>query len=169
MKKIILIALATLVLCGCSAKRSEEQLASAYSDGYTEGYNTAYTEMGARNSNVTLCDGITAEFSGRFTATVEKLIPDYCALPGNTVAVVHFFQDMPFLLRFDEDMTDKLVEGQTYVFDFAPFTVSVTDTDSQPQIEDYMYQIRVANYRLAEENETGMQSFLPDVDFIVGD
>ncbi len=100
-------------------------------------------------------------FSGSFTATVEKLLPDYCALPGNTVAVVHFFQSLPFLLRFGEDMTGKLAEGVSYVFDFAPFEVLVPDTEEAPAIEDYMYRIRVTSFREASADEVGMGSVLP--------
>ena len=66
-----------------------------------------------------------AQFSGSFTATVEQLLPDYCALPGKTIAVVHFFQTAPFLLRFQEDMTGKLVEGTVYVFEFKTFEVEL--------------------------------------------
>lgn len=106
---------------------------------------------------------VAVSFSGSFTATVEKLLPDYCALPGNTVAVVHFFQSMPFLLRFEEDMTGKLVEGVAYVFDFAPFEVLVPETETAPAIEDYMYRIRITSFREATKNEEGMWSVLPTV------
>lgn len=164
MKRLMFVLLAAVLLCGCSAKRSEKQVEEAYSSGYTDGYNAARND-----TDVVLSDVVMARFSGRFTATVEKLIPDYCALPGNTIAVVHFFQDMPFLLRFEDDMTGKLVEGETYIFDFAPFSVQVADAESEPRIEDYMYQIKVVNYRLAEADETGMESILPDVEYIVVD
>lgn len=130
--------------------------------GYKEGCNTGYEEgckvgyeegysAGRQEGNVV------ARFSGSFTATVEKLLPDYYALPGNTVAVVHFFQDGPFLLLFQEDMTGKLMEGTTYVFDFEPFEVEVPAGKERIDIMDYMYSIKVTNYRPAEEDEVGLE------------
>ena len=92
-----------------------------------------------------------AQFSGSFTASVEQLLPDYFALPGKTIAVVHFFQTAPFLLRFQEDMTGKLVEG--------------TD-EKNPDILDYMYSIDVTNYRVAEDSELGLDSITPTVEII---
>lgn len=73
-----------------------------------------------------------AQFSGSFTASVEQLLPDYFALPGKTIAVVHFFQDKPFLLRFQEDMTGKLVEGTVYVFEFKTFEVELPADEENP-------------------------------------
>ncbi len=106
-------------------------------------------------------DGYVVEYSGSFTATVEELIPDYCALPGNTIAVVHFFQDMPFLLRFDEDMSDKLIKGETYVFEFKPFEVEIPDEKNIPSISAHMYSIVIIGYRVAEEDETGLNEIAP--------
>ena len=86
-----------------------------------------------------------ARFSGCFTATVEKLLPDYYALPGKTIAVVHYFQDRPFLLRFQEDMTDKLIEGETYIFEFDTFDVEIPEDLENMDVSDYMYSIVVTN------------------------
>ena len=107
-----------------------------------------------------------AQFSGSFTATVEQLLPDYCALPGKTVAVVHFFQTAPFLLRFQEDMTGKLVEGTVYVFEFKTFEVEIPADEKNPEISDYMYSIDVTNYRVAEDGELGLESISPTVEII---
>lgn len=70
-----------------------------------------------------------AQFSGSFTATVEQILPDYYALPGKTVAVVHFFQDRPFLLHFQKDLTGELIEGTAYVFEFETFEVELPDDE----------------------------------------
>ena len=107
-----------------------------------------------------------AQFSGSFTATVEQLLPDYCALPGKTIAVVHFFQTAPFLLRFHEDMTGKLVEGTVYVFEFKTFEVEIPADEKNPDISDYMYSIDVTNYRVAEESEIGLESKTPTVEIV---
>ena len=107
-----------------------------------------------------------AQFSGSFTASVEQLLPDYFALQGKTIAVVHFFQDKPFLLRFQEDMTGKLVEGTVYVFEFKTFEVELPADEENPDISDYMYSIEVTNYRVAEENEIGLASKLPTVEIV---
>ena len=107
-----------------------------------------------------------AQFSGSFTASVEQLLPDYFALPGKTIAVVHFFQDKPFLLRFQEDMTGKLVEGTVYVFEFKTFEVEIPADEKNPDISDYMYSIDVTNYRVAEDSELGLDSITPTVEII---
>ena len=107
-----------------------------------------------------------ARFSGCFTATVEKLLPDYYALPGKTIAVVHYFQDRPFLLRFQEDMTDKLIEGETYIFEFDTFDVEIPEDLENMDVSDYMYSIVVTNYRLAEEDEKGLSEKRADVEIV---
>ena len=107
-----------------------------------------------------------ARFSGCFTATVEELLPDYYALPGKTIAVVHYFQDRPFLLRFQEDMTDKLIEGETYIFEFDTFDVEIPEDLENMDVSDYMYSIVVTNYRLAEEDEKGLSEKRADVEIV---
>ena len=166
MKKIGVMLLALLLLTGCGLKtddKSNDTYNEGYNEGYSEGYNAGVQEEKDTTDieeNVRI-----AKFSGAFTATVEKLIPDYCALPGNTIAVVHFFQSMPFLIQFHEDMTGKLEEGETYVFEFEPFQVVVVGDDEHPQINNYMYQINVVSFRIAKEDEIGLESICADVSF----
>ena len=92
-KNIVLMAIICLILIfsvfGC--ENNNQSIDDSYKEGYSAGY-----EAGFEDGN----EKYFAQFSGSFTATVEKLIPDYCVLPGNTIAVVHFFQNQPFLLRF---------------------------------------------------------------------
>ena len=107
-----------------------------------------------------------ARFSGCFTATVEELLPDYYALPGKTIAVVHYFQDRPFLLRFQEDMSDELTKGETYIFEFDTFDVEIPRGVENVDISDYMYSIVITSYRPAEEGEIGLGSLLPTVEII---
>lgn len=107
-----------------------------------------------------------AQFSGSFTATVEQILPDYYALPGKTVAVVHFFQDRPFLLHFQKDLTGELIEGTAYVFEFETFEVELPDDEKNPNISDYMYSINVTNYRVAEDDELGLEGKMPTVEIV---
>lgn len=105
-------------------------------------------------------------FSGSFTATVEQILPDYYALPGKTVAVVHFFQDRPFLLHFQKDLTGELIEGTAYVFEFETFEVELPDDEENPNISDYMYSINVTSYRVAEDDELGLEGKMPTVEIV---
>lgn len=107
-----------------------------------------------------------AQFSGSFTATVEQLLPDYYALPGKTIAVVHFFQDRPFLLHFQKDLTGELLEGTSYVFEFEPFEVELSEDEENPDISDHMYSINVTGYRVAEDDELGSDSKMPTVEIV---
>ena len=72
-------------------------------DSYEAGYNDGKQQIAESKKHF-------AQFSGSFMATVEQLLPDYYALPGKTIAVVHFFQDRPFLLHFQKDLTGELIE-----------------------------------------------------------
>ena len=101
-----------------------------------------------------------------FTATVEQILPDYYALPGKTVAVVHFFQDRPFLLHFQKDLTGELIEGTSYVFEFETFEVELPDDEENPDISDYMYSINVTSYRVAEDDELGLEGKMPTVEIV---
>ena len=116
--------------------------------------------------NVEESSNTVARFSGSFTATVEGVIPDYNALPENTIAIVHYFQDYPFLLRFNEDMTGKFTEGETYVFDFETFEVNIPEGEDDIDISDYMYSIIVTSFRPAEDGEMGLSSITATVEII---
>ena len=91
---------------------------------------------------------------------------DYYALPGKTIAVVHFFQDRPFLLHFQKDLTGELIEGTSYVFEFETFEVELPDDEENPDISDYMYSINVTSYRVAEDDELGLEGKMPTVEIV---
>ena len=93
-------------------------------------------------------------------------MPDYYALPGKTIAVVHFFQDRPFLLHFQKDLTGELLEGTSYVFEFEPFEVELSEDEENPDISDHMYSINVTGYRVAEDDELGSGSKMPTVEIV---
>lgn len=97
MKKraIIVLCLAlvlTLIGCGNNAQSSDAHNAE-YEEGYAAGYEAGYNDG---KQQIAESKKHFAQFSGSFMATVEQLLPDYYALPGKTIAVVHFFQDRPF-------------------------------------------------------------------------
>ena len=167
MKKFIAIVLClvlVLSLVGCgNNNQSSDTHDTNYEEGYTAGYEDGYNDGKQQMTENKKCF---AQFSGAFTATVDQLLTDYYVAPGKTIAVVHFFQDRPFLLWFQEDLTGELVEGTPYVFEFKTFEVELPADEENPDISDYMYSIEVTNYRVAEENEIGLASKLPTVEIV---
>ena len=157
-----LVLILTLVGCGNNAQSSDAHNAE-YEEGYAAGYEAGYNDG---KQQMTESQKHFAQFSGSFTATVEQLLPDYYALPGKTVAVVHFFQDRPFLLHFQKDLTGELIEGTAYVFEFETFEVELPDDEENPNISDYMYSINVTNYRVAEDDELGLEVKMPTVEIV---
>jgi hypothetical protein len=157
-----LVLILTLVGCGNNAQSSDAHNAE-YEEGYAAGYEAGYNDG---KQQMTESQKHFAQFSGSFTATVEQLLPDYYALPGKTVAVVHFFQDRPFLLHFQKDLTGELIEGTAYVFEFETFEVELPDDEENPNISDYMYSINVTSYRVAEDDELGLEGKMPTVEIV---
>ena len=166
MKKIIVTVFClvlVLLLVGCGNKdQSSDTHDANYEEGYIVGYEDGYND----GQQMTESKKCFAQFSGSFTATVEKLLPDYYALPGKTIAVVHFFQDRPFLLHFQKDLTGELIEGTSYVFEFETFEVELPDDEENPDISDYMYSINVTSYRVAEDDELGLEGKMPTVEIV---
>ena len=157
-----LVLILTLVGCGNNAQSSDAHNAE-YEEGYAAGYEAGYNDG---KQQMTESQKHFAQFSGSFMATVEQLLPDYYALPGKTIAVVHFFQDRPFLLHFQKDLTGELIEGTSYVFEFETFEVELPDDEENPDISDYMYSINVTNYRVAEDDELGLEGKMPTVEIV---
>lgn len=166
MKKIIATALCfvlALSLFGCNAQSSatrDENYKDGYSAGYEAGYNDGKQQATGNKKSF-------ARFSGSFTATVEQLLPDFYALPGKTIAVVHFFQDRPFFLYFQNDLTGEIIEGTPYVFEFEAFEVEIPNDEENPELSDYMYSINVTSYRIAEDGELGVDSKMPTVEIVL--
>ena len=158
-----------IFLTGCAGWANTGETPST--DGYQMGYETGYADGFKAGVQPTELEHAEAEaakeqtvtFSGSFTATVGALIPDYCTLPGTPIAVLHFFQCGPFLLNFHEDMTGKLEPGETYVFTFEPFDVTMPSNVQYPSIEDYMDKVKIVSYRIVEEGETGVNNIMPDM------
>lgn len=167
MKKMIasvlcLVLVLSLPGCGTNVQSSDTRNAS-YEEGYAAGYEAGYHDGKQPEPGN---EKRLAQFSGAFTATVEQLLPDYYALPGKTIAVVHFFQDRPFLLHFQNDLTGELIEGTSYVFEFETFEVELPEDEENPDISDYMYSINVTSYRVAEDDELGLDSKTPTVEIV---
>ena len=157
-----LMLVLTLVGCGNNAQSSDAHNAE-YEEGYAAGYEAGYNDG---KQQIAESKKHFAQFSGSFMATVEQLLPDYYALPGKTIAVVHFFQDRPFLLHFQKDLTGELIEGTSYVFEFETFEVELPDDEENPDISDYMYSINVTSYRVAEDDELGLEGKMPTVEIV---
>ena len=160
---LCLVLVFSLSGCGINVQSSDAR-DSSYEEGYTAGYEAGHRDGEQQTTGTKKCF---AQFSGSFTATVEQLLPDYYALPGKTIAVVHFFQDKPFLLRFQKDLTGELIEGTSYVFEFEPFEVALPEDKENPDISDYMYSINVTSYRVAEDDELGTDSKVPTVEIVL--
>ena len=167
MKKIIAIVLClvlVLSLVGCgNNNQSSDTHDTNYEEGYTAGYEAGYNDGKQQMAENKKCF---AQFSGAFTATVEQLLPDDYAFSDKTIAVVHFFQDRPFLLHFQKDLTGELIEGTSYVFEFETFEVELPDDEENPDISDYMYSINVTSYRVAEDDELGLEGKMPTVEIV---
>ena len=148
--------------CGTNVQSSDAHNAD-YEEGYAAGYEAGYNDGKQPEPGN---EKRLAQFSGAFTATVEQLLPDYYALPGKTIAVVHFFQDRPFLLHFQNDLTGELIEGTSYVFEFETFEVELPEDEENPDISDYMYSINVTSYRVAEDDELGLDGKTPTVEIV---
>lgn len=107
--------------------------------------------------------------SGGFTATVREVLPDYC-LDNVTpsVAVVTEFQSGPFIISLGEELASELVIGENYVFEIEPKEVQVaTGTESNSNNTVVLlnqYNLRVVSYRVAEEDELGLESLTLSVD-----
>ena len=167
MKKMIAMVLCLVLVlslpgCGTNVQSSDTRNAS-YEEGYAAGYEAGYHDGKQPEPGN---EKRLAQFSGAFTATVEQLLPDYYALPGKTIAVVHFFQDRPFLLHFQNDLTGELIEGTSYVFEFETFEVELPEDEENPDISDYMYSINVTSYRVAEDDELGLDGKTPTVEIV---
>ena len=155
------------------SEREEGQRLDRYLEKYMPDAPKSFFYKMLRKKNIVLNDKKAtgnekhfAQFSGSFMATVEQLLPDYYALPGKTIAVVHFFQDRPFLLHFQKDLTGELIEGTSYVFEFETFEVELPDDEENPDISDYMYSINVTSYRVAEDDELGLEGKMPTVEIV---
>ena len=70
------------------------------------------------------------------------------------------------MLHFQKDLTGELIEGTAYVFEFETFEVELPDDEENPNISDYMYSINVTSYRVAEDDEFGLESKMPTVEIV---
>lgn len=129
-KMIIALLTAAVLLTGCSGKQNSDeslsepapasQTAAESSDpeaeqrrqqetdeAYKKGYQRAVWDIQHQTLRVT----------GDFTATVQKIIPDYCSDSETPrAAVLTLFQDGPFVVLIKTRFLENLEEGKTYTF-----------------------------------------------------
>ena len=84
---------------------------------------------------------------------IKRIIADYNA--GEEVASKKQHRNAVLLPDFS-----------AHVFEFKTFEVELPADEENPDISDYMYSIDVTNYRVAEENEIGLESKLPTVEIV---
>ena len=101
--------------------------------------------------------------SGSFTVCVRDVIPDYCMDDvTKNVAVVTEFQSNPFTVFVGEEIANQLEIGQNYVFTINPIKVDEAKEDlEEMSLASLVWELpgfEVAEFRLANENELGLES-----------
>ena len=101
--------------------------------------------------------------SGSFTVCVRDVIPDYCMDDvTKNVAVVTEFQSNPFTVYVGEEIANQLEIGQNYVFTINPIKVDEAKEDlEEMSLASLVWELpgfEVAEFRLANENELGLES-----------
>lgn len=107
--------------------------------------------------------------SGGFTATVREVMPDYCfdnVTPA--VAVVTEFQSGPFIVNLGPELASELVAGETYVFEIESKEIQVP-AGTESYISNTVvllnqYNLQVVGYRVAEDDELGLESLTLSVE-----
>jgi hypothetical protein len=104
-----------------------------------------------------------AKVSGAFTVTVRQILPDYL-LDDSTpsVAVVTPFQSNLFALDVSYEIASQLEVGKTYVFSVKPvftdYSVDMLQGLGTAALFELIPALEVADFRLADENEIGLNS-----------
>lgn len=147
MKKVVLLLLllGTTLLMACGSRE----------EAAVKEYNAK--ENGAQT------DSVETTISGEFTVYVRDVIPDYCfdsVTP--TVAVVTEFQSYPFTLFVGEEIGKELKSGEAYVFSIEPVVVEQSKEEVEKMsLSSLVWEVpefKVTDYRLAGENEIGLES-----------
>lgn len=156
MKKLFMttvVSCVTLFLFGCGnvdADKSEDTNKTVETQEIS-------TETSTENNTVS------TTISGEFTVSVRDVIPDY-SYDSTTplVALVTQYQSYPFTMFVGEEIGAQLEPGNTYVFSVEPFTVDYPAEELQQMSLSSMVwefdEFLITEFRLAEENELGMDS-----------
>jgi len=154
MKKLSVLFICALLLCGCSSKSAPQQNEEPTVETVKEINTEELSE-----------ELIECYIAGSFVATVRHLIPDYC-FDGTTLttAVVTLFQDGPIAIYVGEEIASELTEGERYVFTVKDNHVrTVTKEDFELGYVDVrdaviMKNVRIDSVRPAEEYEAGLDT-----------
>lgn len=109
----------------------------------------------------TEAQGSKTVISGEFTVSVRDVIPDYCRDDFTpVVALVTEFQSYPFTVFVGEEIGSQLQKNTVYVFSVEPTEVdySIDAVKKMPLSALAWEGIRISGFRLAEENELGLES-----------
>lgn len=113
---------------------------------------------------------ITSQFvhvklQGSFVVKVRDVIPNYCLDEVTPqIAVVTCFQEGPFLINLGEEMASQLTVGELYVFEIEEMDVGIISKEAAttyppgPAVSIARYNLRIANIRIAEQDEGGLES-----------
>lgn len=101
--------------------------------------------------------------SGSFTVCVRDIIPDYCSDDVTPkVAVVTEFQSYPFTVFVGEEIGSQLEIGEIYVFTIKPMVVDYKkeylEGMNLSSLVWELPRIEITNFRLANEDEIGLDS-----------
>lgn len=153
MKKSILLLLligVTIVIGACSNQKTE--------------LNKTETEASEEQEMIdTQPSNIETTVSGSFTVCVRDIIPDYCfddVTPN--VAVVTEFQSYPFTVFVGEEIGKQLEIGEVYVFTIKSMVVGYTKEYLKgmnlSSLVWELPQMEITDFRLANEDEVGLES-----------
>lgn len=150
------------LLTSCAQKDgSDFSDSSALQENRTE--DAAGTESAEDTGD--MAQTVPAKLTGSFAVTVRDIIPDYC-LDDVTpvVAVVTCFQDVPFTVYVGEEMASQMIVGEQYVFEIEETDIGEIPQETfdsyppSPEAAVPLYHLQIANIRIAEEEEWGLDS-----------
>ncbi|HKM03137.1 MAG TPA: hypothetical protein VJZ04_00855 [Lachnospiraceae bacterium] len=105
------------------------------------------------------------KLQGSFVVKVRDVIPDYCLDEVTPqIAVVTCFQESPFLIYLGQEMASQLTVGESYVFEIEEMDVGVISKEVAntyppgPSVSIPLYNLRIADIRIAEQDEGGLES-----------
>ena len=126
-------------------------------DAYAVGYEHGYRQ-GMKDATVQ-----TLWLTGDFTATVQKILPDYVSDPFTPrVAVITFFQSDPILVHMEPEFLQNLKEEETYTFVLKgqeiPCNSSIWSSDDDWADDQLLSGVRLelTEVRQPTENEYGL-------------
>ena len=163
MLKAICIIGSLFMLGGCSAQESTVESSEVIESLQDVSDVKELSEPSLNTENKVEEESKKTIVRGSFTVSVRDVIPDYCLDDTTpTVAVVTQYQDNPFTMYVGEEIGRQLEIGKTYVFTIEPREVDYSqEVLMSLSLASLVWEIpgfKIVEYRLAEENETGLAS-----------